>query len=170
MERETFAERVRNMQDRLYRIASGQLRVPQDREDAVQEAILKAWRMREALRHDEYFETWLIRILINECHNLQRAGRRMVPVEQIPEPKPGDRSGQAEDLKEAIWALDEKLRTPVVLHYIEGYGTKEVAQILRLPHGTVCSRLKRARTALKEFLEEDEKKGRGDSHEEGSMA
>ena len=169
MNREAFAERVHAMQDKLYRIASGQLRGMQDREDAVQEAIFKAWKMREALRHDEYFETWLIRILINECHNIQRAGRRILPVEHVPEPAQADRSDRLADLREAIWALDQRMRTPVVLHYIEGYSTKEIAQIMRLPQGTVCSRLKRARAALKEFLGEEET-GRGERSEKGSMA
>ncbi len=165
MDKEAFAERVHAMQDRLYRIASGQLRGMQDREDAVQEAIFKAWKMREALRHDEYFETWLIRILINECHNIQRAGRRILPVENVPEPAQADRSDRLADLREAIWALDQRMRTPVVLHYIEGYSTKEIAQIMRLPQGTVCSRLMRARAALKEFMEEEEGEGRGEKCE-----
>ena len=75
MDKQEFADRVHAMQERLYRMTYGQLREEQDRRDAVQEAILKAWQSRERLRDPAYFETWLIRILINECHNIQRAGR-----------------------------------------------------------------------------------------------
>ena len=85
MDKQEFADRVHAMQERLYRLAYGQLREEQDRRDAVQEAILKAWQSRERLRDEAYFETWLVRILINECHNIQRAGRRIFPVERLPE-------------------------------------------------------------------------------------
>lgn len=154
MERERFVRRIRDMQDKLYRIACGQLRIPQDREDAVQEAILRAWRMRGSLRQEEYFETWLIRILINECRNIQRAKKRMLPVENVPEPQQDlFLPTQFSELHEAIWALPEKLRLPVILHYVEGYATREAAQILHVPHGTLCGRLRQAREKLKELLE-----------------
>lgn len=61
--------------------------------------------------------------------------------------------GDAE-LREALLSLPEKLRLPVMLHYIEGYTTEEAAAILRVPVGTVRSRLKKARETLKKALEE----------------
>ena len=73
MDKREFADRVHAMQEKLYRITYGQLRDEQDRKDAVQEAIFKAWKNRGRLRDETLFETWLIRILINECHNIQRA-------------------------------------------------------------------------------------------------
>lgn len=156
MDKMEFADRVHAMQERLYRMAYGQLRDEHDRKDAVQEAILKAWKSRDRLRDGAYFETWLIRILINECHNIQRAGRRVVPVETLPE-RPyieEQMEGGDAELREAVLALPEKLRLPVMLHYIEGYTTEEAAVILRVPVGTVRSRLKRAREQLKEALGE----------------
>lgn len=153
MDRDEFSERVRAVQERLYRISYGHLHEPQDRQDAVQEAIFKAWRNCHRLRNPAFFETWLIRILINECHNRQRAQRRLVPVEVLPE-----RADEAEEdhaeLREAVLSLPEKLRLPIMLHYIEGYKTDEIARILCIPTGTVRSRLKRARSALKELLEQ----------------
>ena len=83
MDKREFADRVHAMQERLYRLTYGQLREEQDRKDAVQEAILKAWQSRERLRDEAYFETWLIRILINECRNLHR--RRPVIELELPE-------------------------------------------------------------------------------------
>ena len=158
MDQETFQDRVRQVQERLYRISCGQLRDMQDRQDAVQEAILKAWRNRDRLHSEAYFETWLIRILINECHNLQRTQKRFVPLTQPPPETPDGPPG-AEALREALWALPEKLRTPVLLHYMEGYTTGEIAQMLTLPAGTVRSRLLRARKALRRFLEEPDWEG-----------
>lgn len=157
MERDTFVRRVTEMEQKLYRIACSQLHEPADREDAVQEAVLRAWQARNRLREERYFETWLIRILINECHNIHRLRRRMIPVEEVPERMQElYMPGEDEAIREAVWRLPEKLRLPVVLYYIEGYDTKEIAQILILPQGTVCGRLKRARKALKEFLTEEE--------------
>lgn len=155
MNKEEFTRRVRGAQDQMYRMTYGLLREPQDRMDAVQEAIFKAWCNLRLLRDDRYFETWLIRILINECHNRQRAQSRLAPLEAAWEPRE-EFSGDTA-LRDAILALPEKLRLPVMLHYMEGYKTDEIAQMLRLPGGTVRSRLRRARMALKEMLEESER-------------
>ena len=155
MDKKEFADRVHAMQERLYRLAYGQLREEQDRRDAVQEAILKAWQSRERLRDEAYFETWLVRILINECHNIQRAGRRIFPVERLPEQPYVEENmeGSDEELREAILALPMKLRLPVMLHYIEGYTTEEAGRILHVPVGTVRSRLKKARELMKAELD-----------------
>ena len=153
MEREEFTRRVQAITDRLYRITYGQLREPQDRLDAVQNALLKAWTHRHKLRRPEYFETWLIRILINECHNLQRRQRPQLPLELIAEQADEPASGNRE-LREAILQLPEKQRTAVILHYMEGYKTAEIARIQRVPAETVRSRLKRARAALKTLLDD----------------
>lgn len=155
MDKQEFADRVHAMQERLYRLAYGQLREEQDRRDAVQEAILKAWQSRERLRDEAYFETWLVRILINECHNIQRAGRRIFPVERLPEQPYVEENmeGSDEELREAILALPMKLRLPVMLHYIEGYTTEEAGRILHVPVGTVRSRLKKARELMKAELD-----------------
>ena len=150
MDREEFVRRVHALEQQMYRICCGQLRDEQDRRDAVQETILRAWQGVRRLRNTDYFETWLIRILINECHNIQRAHRRLVPVAEMPEQEYVD--GSEPELREAVLDLSEKLRLPVMLHYIEGYSTEEISRILHIPLGTVRSRLKRAREALKSEL------------------
>ena len=62
-------------------------------------------------------------------------------------------------LHDALMALDESTRLPIVLHYVEGYATREVAQMLRVPQNTVKSRMMRGRQALKKMLEEDAQHG-----------
>jgi len=150
MQRIDFIARVRACERRLYRIARTMLSCDADCEDAVQETLLKAWAGRDGLRNEAYFETWLIRILINECHNIQRSNRKCMPQEKFREE--AYMPDEYADLREAVQQLDESLRLPVVLHYIAGYDTKESARILRIPHGTLCTRLKRARQHMKEFL------------------
>ena len=153
MNRAEFTARVQALTDRLYRISYGQLAEEQDRRDAVQEALLKAWTNLPRLRREEYFETWLIRILLNECHNLQRRRRDSAPLEDAPEPVGPDFDGDAV-VRDAVRALPEKLRVVTILYYMEGYHTREIARILRVPTETIKSRLKRARAALKQALEE----------------
>lgn len=76
MDDREFGERVRACAHRLHRIAYLILRNESDCEDAAQESLLRAWRGLYSLRDERYFETWLIRILINECKKILRARAR----------------------------------------------------------------------------------------------
>jgi RNA polymerase sigma-70 factor (ECF subfamily) len=151
MKDEVFAERIGAMLQTLYRVSYTQLRQPCDRDEAVQEALCKAWEKRRQLRDERYFQTWLIRILINECRNLQRRGVHEETFEDLPAPPP-DADRAAHD---ALLSLPDKLRLPAALYYLEGYKTREIAYLLRLPQGTVKSRLSAGRRALREILTEE---------------
>ena len=107
------------------------------------------------LDDEEFFETWLTRILINECYNLLAARKTQLPLEEAPELPAADEGGNRA-LRDALLGLDEKLRLPVMLHYMEGYRVREIAGILGLPEGTVKTRLARAKRELKKYLEEEE--------------
>lgn len=153
MTQEEFANRVTSAQGRMYRIARGYLRSESDCLDAISEAILKAWSKQSSLRKEQYFDTWLTRILIRECVNIQRRQKRMLPMATPPEPQsPADN----EDLRLAIDALPQNLRVVTVMHYMEGYDVKEISSVLRVPRGTVSSRLHDARTRLRSLLKEDD--------------
>ena len=148
-----FIQRVRTCERRLYRVARTMLPQESDCEDAVQEALLRAWNRLDTLRQEAYFETWLIRILINQCRTFYR---RRPPAsaeltEDIPRPEPQDTP-----LLDALMGLPRKLRVTLELHYVEGYSVAETARILRLPEGTVKWRLKRGRELLKESLNREE--------------
>lgn len=153
MDKQEFTARVLAMEGRLYRISRGLLAEEQDRLDAAQEAVIRAWQNLSRLRHEEFFETWLTRILINECRNIQRSRSRVLPLDAAPEQAaPADADGE---LRRAVAALNVQLRLPVLLKYMEGYKTREIARILEIPEGTVKSRLRRARAELKRTLGED---------------
>lgn len=148
-----FIQRVRACERRLYRVARTMLPQECDCEDAVQEALLRAWDRRDTLRQEAYFETWLIRILINQCKTFYRR-RPPEPAElagDIPQAAP-----EETPLLEALAALPRKQRVTLELHYIEGYSVAETARILRLPEGTVKWRLKRGREQLREALNREE--------------
>jgi len=154
VDKENFARRVTQMQESLYRVAASYLRCECDRLDAVSEAILKAWEKRGTLRDEQYFGTWLTRILIRECVNTQRRQKRVMPIEQMPEEAvQGDDEVAA--LYEALERLPQRLRTMAVLHYMEGYDAGEVARIMGTTKGAVCAGLFRARGKLRAFIEEE---------------
>lgn len=155
MTSDEFAGRIVEMTQTLYRVSNAQLSQGCDREDAVQECLRKAWEKRGKLKDDRFFQTWLIRILLNECHNIQNKRGRSVLVEQMPEPAAAPTDAEAQSLRSALYQLAETLRLPILLHYIEGYQVEEVARILRIPPGTVKSRMARGRRQLRDMLSEE---------------
>ena len=154
MTSDEFSQRIVAMQDTLYRVSSSILPQLCDREDAVQECIRKAWQKRERLRDDRMMQTWVIRILINECYDLLRRRKRELPVDVLPEQEAPPQADIS--LYSLFMSLEEKFRIPAVLHYIEGYDLEEISQMLRLPLGTVKSRLFRGRIRLKAAFNEEE--------------
>lgn len=148
---EEFSQRVGDMTQTLYRICRMQLSQRCDYEDAVQESVEKAWENRDRLRDARYMQTWLIRILINECHDIQRQRKHECIVEESPDPRPPPTPDGDIALHDALMTLDEKLRLPIVLYYIENYRVAEIAGMLRIPQGTVKTRMVRAREELKKF-------------------
>ncbi len=156
MDKDEFSERILAMEGSLYGVARTYLKTPHDCADAVQEAVLKAWKARRQLRSPDLFKTWVTRILINECKTMLRKGTRTVLIAEVDDTLLApDNEGDSLAL-EALGALDLKYRAAFVLHYIEGYSTKEIAEILRVPKGTVVSRLHRARQILKDHYDEAE--------------
>lgn len=152
MDKTEFADRILAMREMLYRVSYSILPNPHDQDDAVQECIKRALIKRETLRNDAHLKTWITRILINECNQIHRKRRRELPMDELPAALPPTANPA---LVESLLRLDVKYRTPVVLHYIEGYATHEVAEIMRIPAGTVRWRLSKAREKLREYLAEE---------------
>ena len=155
MDKDAFAARVTAMQQSLYRVAASYLRGEADRLDAVCEAVARAWEKRGTLRDERLFATWLTRILIRECVNIQRRQRRTVPVDTLPEQAQEDESDTVRSLREALETLPQRQRTMVVLHYMEDYDVREVARIMGTTRGAVCAGLSRARETLRRRIGED---------------
>ena len=153
MDSHEFAERVEAMQGALYRVAYGLLLNRADCADAVQDALLRAWEKRRTLKDEAFFGTWLTRILINECYAVLRRRKTALPIDALPEPAAPPDADPA--LHDAIARLDEKLRLPIVLDYMEGYAVKDIARMLRLPAGTVKTRLAKARALLRLQLSDE---------------
>lgn len=152
MDKEEFTRAVLEYESTLYRVAKSMLGSEADCADAAQNALLRAWEKQHTLRDTAYFKTWMTRILINECRAMLRQRARFVPLEE--EAAEGEIAPERDSgLYEAVMGLDVKYRVPFVLYYIEGFRTREIASMLKLPEGTVKTRLRRAREILRTELE-----------------
>lgn len=149
MDKDFFVKEIEAHSGMLYRVAYTILRNDDACKDALQDTALKAWEKRGTLKELRYFRTWITRILINTCYDMQRKRRRMVSIEDVPEPQVA-----APDISLAmvLQSLPEKLRLPLVLYYSEGLTYAEIAQALRLPMATVRGRIHRAKGQLRKEL------------------
>ena len=153
MTQEEFTVQIMDMKKTLYHVAYGILRSEADREDAVQECICKAWEKRSMLKNDAAFRSWVTRILINECYDICRRSARLVVLDELPESAAPEISDTG--LRDAVLALEDIYRLPVVLYYMEGFSVREIAHMLSIPEGTVKSRLHTGRGKLRETLNEE---------------
>lgn len=143
--KEIFTRLVLESEQTLYRISVSMLKNESDCQDAVQSAILTAYEKLSDLKHEEYFKTWLTRILINVCNKQLKYRSRFT---ELSEDIPQMTDDTSREVRDAIDKLPVKIRQAVVLYYIEEFSVKEIKQILKVPEGTVKSRLSKGRRLL----------------------
>lgn len=155
-----FSELVRRHQDRLWSVAVRTLGNPDEAADAVQDALLSAFRHAASFRGDAAVGSWLHRIVVNACIDRQRAAAAR-PAIQLPEhasetlAEPADAIADRDNaltLEPALAALPPDQRIAVVLVDIEGYSIAEVARICSVAQGTVKSRCARGRRRLAQLI------------------
>ncbi len=154
---QAFEQMVETYQTALLRMCYLYLRDRSLAEDAVQETFIKAWRSMDSFRGDSSEKTWLMKIAINTCHDINRSGwlrfmeRRFTP-EELPESVAPCDEGD-EKVVAAVMQLPVRLREVILLYYYQGMNTKEVADSLGIRQSSVSGRLKRARERLRNLLE-----------------
>ena len=153
---EVFMREVEVCERMLYRISRTLLHSEADCCDAVQEALMKAWRHRNRI-DESRFRAYLTRILINECHNIGRKRARVIVMENVPEKTAQQEIGQ--DIRDALMQLDEPQRLLLVMHHLEGFTLQEIAHALHIPLGTVKHRIIRARKAFCKVWTQDMDQG-----------
>ncbi len=149
MNEQTYLNHMAAAEKTLYHIACGMLSTEADRQDALIETATRCWAHRHELKQECYFTTWSARILINVCRSMYRHQKFTAPMpENMPEPAAED-DRTAFEVRQAIDALAPRHRVVIVMHYLEGFSLQEMADILRLPLGTVKYRLHQARKSLR---------------------
>ena len=118
----------------------------------MQTAILTAYEKLGTLKQEQYFKTWLVRILINVCNKQLRSAAKTTELHDTD--ISSDSAEASTEIRMAIESLPVKIRQVVVLYYIEQFTIKEIKQILKIPEGTVKSRLSKGRDLMKNYLTE----------------
>lgn len=167
-----FGELVRPCLPRLYGMA--RRLVGDQAEDVVQETLISAYRSLNRLQSPQSVGSWLAAILVNHCRDRWRAAKRQVDevsldavedfslyrqlIEEDPFPYSDSlhldfmRLFGREDVHAVLLAMPEIYRAPLVLHYMEGFATKEIARLLGAPLGTILARLHRGRKLFERGL------------------
>ena len=152
--RDEFTRLTEANSDMIYRIALSYLRSPHDAEDAAQEVLLGLYLAKKDFESDDHVRFWLVRVTANECKKRLRSRRESASLDECVELIAPDDAESREVLR-AVLSLNDKLREVTVLHFYQGYKIAEIARILKIPQGTVGTRIKRAKEKLKELLGED---------------
>ncbi len=157
---EAFEVLATSAGDRLYAVARLILRSADLAEDAVQEALVRAWQQLPSLRDPDRFDAWLYRLTVNACADQGRQLRRWSQhVRSLPLAQSvRDHTGSVADrdqLERGFSRLKPEQRAMLVLHHYSGFSTAEIARILDIPEGTARSRLHYATGAMRAVLEAD---------------
>lgn len=155
MDKKEFVQKTEAVKKQLYKTAYMYLGNEASALEVVDESVYKALKAIKSLRQPEYFNTWITRILINECKKEIKRLKRIKPEEYIPEIFE-EQDYDKFPLKEAIRHIPEELRSVIVLRYFSGLTLSQTAQALEIPQGTVVTRQRRALQLLKLELSEEE--------------
>ncbi|MBE5905804.1 MAG: sigma-70 family RNA polymerase sigma factor [Lachnospiraceae bacterium] len=155
MKDQEFLDRVEPMRGKLYAIAYSYFGSESMAVDAVDEAIYKGYLKKRQLKQPEFFETWLVRILINVCNGKYKHYKKQVGIEEIPE-EASLSEVEGIPLKEAIRKLPEKYREVILLKFFGGYTLTEICSLTGNPQGTVATRLRKALEILRIEMEVEE--------------
>lgn len=152
-DKEAFSKLMKREGKSMYKVAKSILKNDEDVADAMQETALSCLEKIENLQQEQYFRTWLIRILINHCNAIYRKKSRYVIKEVLLEHVAGEDAYANVEWMYLLQCLDKKYRTVIVLYYAEGFKVKEIARILNISESAVKERMATARKKLKKYYQ-----------------
>jgi RNA polymerase sigma-70 factor (ECF subfamily) len=159
--REAYADLIRVRGDRLFSLAQRILRDVDRAEDALQEALVIAWRDLPGLRDPDRFDAWLHRLVVRAClSEATRERRHLSPLRVLPIDVPATSDdylsvADRDELERGFRRLPPEQRALLVLRHFEGRDLTDIAEILGVPVGTVRSRLHHAHRAMRAALDAD---------------
>ena len=157
--RQRFDRLVSVWHQDMYRYAAWLSRDPAIAEDVVQEALLRAWKSLDALREEEAAKQWVLTIVRREnARHFERKRLETVDIDNLTASQSAMLAETADtdldDVREAIYKLEDDYREPLVLQVLMGHSTKEIAELMDIKPGAVLTRLHRARNKLKDEIGE----------------
>lgn len=152
---EAFYELMLQHRERLYRVAYPYLQNEGECLEAIQEVTYRAYRELPKLKEPQFFSTWLIRILINDCHDRIKRNQRFISQETLPELATEHDGLDIDrlDISEALSRIEPKYRTILQLKYFEDMTVVEIAHTLNKPEGTIKTWLHQGLKGLRKSLE-----------------
>ena len=160
-DREAYADLIRSRGDRIFAIAQRILRDVDRTEDAVQDALVIAWRDLPELRDPDRFDAWLHRLVVRSCiHEAMRQRRLVATLHALPDNLAAGSDdflsvADRDQLERGFRRLDPQQRALLVLRHFAGFEPVEIAEILGIPAGTARSRLHHAHRAMRAALDAD---------------
>jgi len=160
-DRGAYADLIRIRGDRLYALAQRIVRDVDRAEDALQEALVTAWRDLPGLRDPDRFDAWLHRLVVRACLVEAKRERRRIsnvhvlPIDVVAPVDDFLSVADRDQLERGFRRLPPEQRALLVLHHFEGRDLAEIAEILGIPGGTVRSRLHHAHRAMRAALDAD---------------
>lgn len=152
-ERDTFERNIREYAPNMYRLALAMLHNREDAQDAVSEAVLKAYEKLYTLRSADRFRPWIMQITANEARKIYSRNKRVTPMEDMEAYMPVFRD-ENHELWDVVMQLDIVYREVILLYFYERFSIKEIGAVLHVPEGTVKSRLSRGKKLLRNMMEE----------------
>jgi len=158
--RQRFDQLVGVFHQDMYRYAAWLCRDKAIAEDVVQEALLRAWKSLDALRDDAAAKPWLLTIVRREnARYFERRRLETVDIDNLTASQAALLAEQPDDdlndMRSALYALDDDYREPLVLQVLMGFSTNEIAEQMGLKQGAVLTRLHRARAKLKDAMQDE---------------
>ena len=153
-DKEAFCSLIEANRNTIYRVAAAILS-ENDCDDAVQEAVIKAYKNIAKLKDNALFKTWLVRIVINESNRIYKKRKKYVSLNEVVVQDIAAESQNTSDVRQEVLRLEKDLRMVVLLYYYEDMSIKEIASSVGIPEGTVKSRLSRAREKLFNALNDE---------------
>lgn len=150
-DKKAFMELIKSNEKSMYKVAKAMVFNEEDIKDVFQDTIIKAYESIEKLKELQYFSTWLIRILINNCNDVIKKRKKVISLEIVKEESYKEKFKNI-DLYKAINELEEDLKMVIIMFYFMDMAIKEIAKAQSIAEGTVKSRLNRARKKLEEKL------------------
>lgn len=152
MEAKKFCENVNKYKDDLYILALAILKNEADAEDAISNAILKAYENRGQISSLHKFKPWMLTITKNEALKIKKK-RLYLPGDEVVEALSKPVAAHYDELWDVLQQMKEEYRLAVVLFYYGGLSLRDISDVLDIPVGTVKSRLNRGKAELREALE-----------------